>query len=630
MSFLSPLFLLGAAAASVPILLHLLKRQPEDRVKFSAVHLLRSAPVENTSHRRLRELLLLALRVTALLLLAVAFARPFMTAAGAAGASGVTIVALDTSLSMSAPGQFERAKALARAAIDKAPSGHAVGVVTFADLARVAAEPSSDRAMAVAAVDAAQAGFGSTRYRAGLNAAADTFKGRPGHIVVVTDLLESGWDAGDRAAVPDSTTIEVADIGAPPPNWAVTSARVSGGRILASIRNSAQAAREARVHLTVSAADASHPAGDTTIPVAANQSAEVSFALPAGKSATVVVEDRDGIEGDNSRFVVLENGGRPKVLIVTPTGDVGREAFYLQQALIAAGPDGNAYDVDGVAAPDLTSWNQSRIGAYTAVVLTTTKALERHGREVLAQYIRGGGGVLLTAGADVDGDIVAETLGGERIAIVAPSAANREMQVRSFAPADGRHPVFRGFGAGRSALGLVQFHRVTTVRADGCQTLARFTSGEPALIDCAPGEGRALVLASDLDNRWNDFPLHSTFVPFVHEVTRYLSGGRQVASEYLVDTVPAGLAPTPGVAPFAATNGEPRLVAVNVDPAETVPARLTAEEFGTAVMRLKDVATTEQRANAREQEDRQHIWQYLLGLMVAMLVVESAIAMRAS
>jgi hypothetical protein len=114
----------------------------------------------------------------------------------------------------------------------------------------------------------------------------------------------------------------------------------------------------------------------------------------------------------------------------------------------------------------------------------------------------------------------------------------------------------------------------------------------------------------------------------VHEVTRYLSGGHSATAEYLVDTVPAGISPTPGVVPIKETSGESRLVAVNVDPAETVPARLTAEEFGTAVTRLKEVAATEQRANAREQEDRQHVWQYVLALMLTMLVVESAIAMR--
>ena len=78
MSFLSPLFLFGALAAAIPIVLHLLRRETEARVKFSAVKLLKHAPVEAASRQRLREWLLLALRVAALLLLALAFARPFV------------------------------------------------------------------------------------------------------------------------------------------------------------------------------------------------------------------------------------------------------------------------------------------------------------------------------------------------------------------------------------------------------------------------------------------------------------------------------------------------------------------------------------------------------------------------
>src|SRR5712691_6673032 len=107
LSFLSPVFLAGAAMAAVPIVLHLLKREPEARVKFAVVNLLKQAPVEHTEKRHLRELLLLALRMAALVLLALAFARPFFATGAAVGASGVTVVALDTSYSLSAPGRFE-------------------------------------------------------------------------------------------------------------------------------------------------------------------------------------------------------------------------------------------------------------------------------------------------------------------------------------------------------------------------------------------------------------------------------------------------------------------------------------------------------------------------------------------
>src|SRR5215510_1542771 len=153
LSFLSPLFLAGAFAAAVPIVLHLLKREPEPRVLFAAVKLLKKAPVEHTQRRHLRELILLALRVAALVLLALAFARPFFASGAAVASSGVTVVALDTSYSMSAPGRFERARQLAKDVIARAPAGDLVGVVTFADAAQIAAKPSSDRVLATSAID---------------------------------------------------------------------------------------------------------------------------------------------------------------------------------------------------------------------------------------------------------------------------------------------------------------------------------------------------------------------------------------------------------------------------------------------------------------------------------------------
>ncbi|MGH9331833.1 MAG: BatA domain-containing protein, partial [Vicinamibacterales bacterium] len=104
-SFLYPAFLLGAIAAAVPIVLHLIKREAAPEVRFSAVRLLRRAPTEQSRWHRLREWLLLASRVAAILLLAAAFARPYL-AAGAGPGSTVTIVAVDTSLSMGAPGRF--------------------------------------------------------------------------------------------------------------------------------------------------------------------------------------------------------------------------------------------------------------------------------------------------------------------------------------------------------------------------------------------------------------------------------------------------------------------------------------------------------------------------------------------
>ena len=77
MSFLFPAFLVAALAVALPIALHLLRRDVAPDLPFTAVRLLKKSPVERSRRRRLRDLLLLAARVAALVLLALAFARPF-------------------------------------------------------------------------------------------------------------------------------------------------------------------------------------------------------------------------------------------------------------------------------------------------------------------------------------------------------------------------------------------------------------------------------------------------------------------------------------------------------------------------------------------------------------------------
>jgi hypothetical protein len=119
MSFLYPAFLIGGLAIAIPIVLHLLRRDVAPEVPFTAVRLLRKSPVERSRRRRLRDLMLLAARVAALLLLAAAFARPYSPRAEAA-ATGLRIVAVDVSFSMGAPGRFQRALELARQAVNEA------------------------------------------------------------------------------------------------------------------------------------------------------------------------------------------------------------------------------------------------------------------------------------------------------------------------------------------------------------------------------------------------------------------------------------------------------------------------------------------------------------------------------
>ena len=131
LSFLSPWFLAGIAAIGVPVLLHLFARQTAREQPFAATRFIPVAQVQQSRRRTLTDVLLLLLRAFALLLLAVAFARPYVAGGSAGTHAPVTVVAVDTSFSMAAPETWKAAVAMATDVGGSAPAGGAVAVVAF-------------------------------------------------------------------------------------------------------------------------------------------------------------------------------------------------------------------------------------------------------------------------------------------------------------------------------------------------------------------------------------------------------------------------------------------------------------------------------------------------------------------
>jgi hypothetical protein len=146
--FLSPLFLLGALSVAVPVVLHLFRRRNDPVVPFSALRFLQAAPIEQARRRRLQDLLLLALRAAALLLLALGFARPYLQTPADASGVGVRVFVVDTSASMGDATRFARARALAEEAIAAAPADELVAIMRVAGTAEVLMEPGLDRGAA--------------------------------------------------------------------------------------------------------------------------------------------------------------------------------------------------------------------------------------------------------------------------------------------------------------------------------------------------------------------------------------------------------------------------------------------------------------------------------------------------
>ena len=614
MNFLFPAFLAGAVAIAIPIVLHFLRRDVAPEVPFTAVRLLQKSPIERSHRRRLRDLLLLAARVAALLLLALAFARPYII--GAAGsASALRIVAVDRSFSMGAPGRFERARQLARAAIDEAGAGERVALVAFDDRAEVLAGPGAGSEVR-AALNGLQPGNGATRYASVLAKAIEVAGGAAATVVVVSDLQRVGWEDERRAIVPASLKLDIRDTGPVESNLAVAAVRLEADRLIATIRNSGPR-RDGQVKILRDGqivATASYVAG-----VDASVEVPVAFRAPATGSIVVQIDDADGFAADNSRYVVLDRASRASVLIVTTSGAVD-SAFYLTRALaVASGSElaGGGLDTRVVNGAALSAMDADQLSRYSAVILLSTHAFDRRARENLNLVARRGAGVLVAAAADVEPAVLSSVFDW-----TPPLSGVEQAPERiTLAATDLRHPIFRPFGAIAANLGQVRFDRAWRVGAEGWEVAARFTDGSPALLERRAGDGRIVLFASDFDRRWNDFPLHPAFVPFAVEAVRYAMGAADQAMDYVVASAPAGTPPQPGV--YLAQPGN-RTVSVNVDPLESSVARLSGEDFVAMVDRVGAPAERPD-ARAKETEAGQGYWRYGLLLMIAALVAESVV-----
>src|SRR5215217_2644978 len=134
MAFLSPIFLLGAMAAALPVLVHLVRRTRAVKIQYPSLMFLRRIEQKTIRKRKLRNLLLLALRSAALLLLALAFSRPYFTGpipVSAASDRRASVILVDASYSMRYGDVFNRAKQAARDVINKAAAGEQIALVVF-------------------------------------------------------------------------------------------------------------------------------------------------------------------------------------------------------------------------------------------------------------------------------------------------------------------------------------------------------------------------------------------------------------------------------------------------------------------------------------------------------------------
>ena len=670
MGFLTPLFLAGLAALTVPILVHLTHRARSETIPFPSLMFLQKIPYRSSRRQTLRHWLLFALRCAAFALLAFAFARPFLAtpsqAAVAPGGARTRIVLLDRSGSMAYGDRWAKAKdAARRALVELGPSDRAT-VVLFDTVAQSAGEPTADRARLTAAVETAALGAGATRYGPALRMAAEMLEASSlprGEVVLVTDFQKTGWDARDDVRLPPGATLDWVDVAAgAASNLAITGVELSRDyedgreRVVAAARVVNKGTR-AVDGLDVALEVDGRPVRQQKTSLAANTSATVTFEpfpLPAAPARAAVRATPDGLPQDDAFSFVLAPGGDLRVLVLESAGAPSRRSLYLRRALQIGHRPRFRVDVKpaaALAADDL---------ATTAVAVLNDVAPSAGAAKRLQEFVASGGGLLVALGEQsLSGWGDAAALLGGRPGAAADRSADWG---GTLAHLDYAHPVFELFRGPRSGdFSTARFFRYRALDArEG--VLARFDDGTVALAEHRIGKGRALVWTSTLDTFWNDLPLQPVFLPFLHQLVKHAGGHVETRPWHTVGealdlsaeaelqgrdaavVVPSGQKErlpasqralelsVPGFYEVRRLEGGrwSRLAAVNFDPAESDLATLDPEELAGAVTQKGDgrAARASAPPTTEEHEGRQALWRWLLIAAFVFLVGETILSNR--
>ena len=533
MSFIAPLFFVALAALAIPVLIHLIQREKKQILRFPSLMFVQRVPYKSIQRRRVHNWLLLLVRLAALTLIVLAFARPFFerddlgTATG--GGAREVVVLLDQSYSMGYADRWEQAQAAASEAINGLGPDDRGSVVLFSSGAEIALRSTAagERQRLVAAVSAAEPTAGATRLAPALKVAggilADSQLPRR-EVILVSDFQRGGWRGEEGASLPDGATLTPVPIagGDEAPNAVVTAVSLVRSTFSNQERVTATAVVANRGSQSLTGGEIvleidGRPIQTERLDVEAGSSASVAFApftLAASDMRGSVRAGADALAADNV-FNFVVSPAEPVRVVVVDRGGTGSAALYLTRALAI----GDAPHFETTVRQPQALSDDDLLGASIVILndVVVPAALARR----LARFVDGGGGLLVALGP--------RATWPQDVDLLPAALQARVDRTRGDAARIGAleygHAVFEPFRAPRSgdfsAARIYGYRAVAPVPS--AQVLARFDAGAPALLERRTGMGRVLLWTSTLDLAWSDLPLKPVFLPFVHRAARHLS-----------------------------------------------------------------------------------------------------------
>jgi len=545
----NPLLLAALAGLGIPVVLHLLLKQKSQRQRFSTIRFFQKQDEQASAKRKLRNWLLLLLRLLVFALLVLVFARPYLprlTNPNGTPPARQLILVLDQSASLQANDgaglRWTLALKAARQALASLRPDDRAALITCGTQARVAAGfgPPS---VAAQRLDGLAPGTGTGELSAGLREATRLLAlGDPKFttsVTVVSDFQRASALNLGASPLPSNLNVQlvaVGDIAAP--NVAVVElnlAAVNDTLPHATVANfGAEEFRELTAEFLVDGKTVSVHG----LPLAAGGTTNLNLTLPvlpAGwHSAEVRVKARDPLALDNARFAAFYTPEPVRVLLVE--GRPTARSFEEQSFFVAAALDPAFGTTNASRSPfALQKLRPDELaGALTAnptnrpevVVLPAQRPLPGAAVGALRDFVQAGGGLLLWVGEETSANRFNTDLAELSPALlraVEAADAESDWHMGEHDPDAAIFASFRRSNSGNLALPAF-LRRFTLTPVATSLVSARFEDGVPLLIGRTVGRGQVLLANTSADTTWSDWPKRKSFVPWLHNTAQFLAG----------------------------------------------------------------------------------------------------------
>lgn len=517
-SFLNPWLWLGALAVAAPVWLHLRRKQETNVVRFSALRFLDDSPWPRRSPLRLRDLVLFALRLLALLLVVAAFAWPYRREAISNPVEESRVYILDNTLSHQSNNGFAKDRDRIAEEISRLARGVQAAVIELTSEPRIVVAFSDDRVAARRKVEQLIASHQRGSYVAAFRQANTLLAnslGQRKRIVFYSDNQENQWS--ENLNSPPflqnvETEIASASVGGAP-NLSLSEPKLQrvflGDQAL--LNWSAKlthlgAAHSCQVTLRVNnqilldrALDL--PEQPETLVLQAQWEADPKEWMQ-GEAA--VTGTPDALSADNRVYFSLPPVTEGKVALLA-------QSTYLRLALSPEVMRGHwktrVLDPTQLAA-ELSSSSSPDVLCLESYYLQSSDA-----RKLVWRYLTNGRGVVLFVNrvSPVIAGALRE-LGFEGQSAPASGAADAQ----GFGYIAYSHPVFHPFrSADYGNLMEVRVSRYSRVKSKDSLPLVVSKSGDPLVFEGTKFSGRLLVTAFGFDRDETTWATHLTFVPFL-------------------------------------------------------------------------------------------------------------------